>query len=412
MSITPLPSLNRADPTFRADVNTFFGTTLPAFTTELNTEIDRLNTLGFGSYTATSVTSNTIGTGSKSFTIETAKGFVVGQFVIIASTASPGNYLIGQVTSYNAMTGALVVDVTATGGSGTFADWTIAVTAVPLSSIQVDEFLSSGTWTKPAGAKYVIVELDAPGGGGGSGRRGATGTDRYGGGGGGGGAHNRAMYSASELGATESVVVGARGIGGASIATNTTNGNPGTSGGDCTFGNLLKAYGGAGGGGGTAAAIGAFGAGGGTLAAASPLAGAFGGGQTSSAPAGFGGGAGGGGGANSQPGGGSSSGGGGGGSGGRIGNGNAIDSNGADGGSQLEGSAGGGLGGVMASGGVGIGRNGGGGGGPNAAGNVRYDGGDATLSGGGGGGAPSTNGTLSGKGGDGGIGRVRVTTYF
>lgn len=78
---------------------------------------------------ATSTTSMTVGTGSKSLTVQTGKSFVVGQFVVIASTASPTNYMIGQITAYTSGTGALVVNVTSTGGSGTQAAWTISICA-------------------------------------------------------------------------------------------------------------------------------------------------------------------------------------------------------------------------------------------------------------------------------------------
>ena len=39
----------------------------------------------------------------------------------------PPNYMDGQVTSYNSGTGALVVNVTAIGGTGTLAVWTISI---------------------------------------------------------------------------------------------------------------------------------------------------------------------------------------------------------------------------------------------------------------------------------------------
>lgn len=37
MAVTPLPSLDRTSPTFRTEVDTFFGTQLPTFSTEINT---------------------------------------------------------------------------------------------------------------------------------------------------------------------------------------------------------------------------------------------------------------------------------------------------------------------------------------------------------------------------------------
>jgi len=78
----------------------------------------------------TSVTNNTIGIGSKSFTTQTGKNFFIGGFILISSNATPANYFYGQVTSYNILTGALVVNVTETGGAGTAADWNIGISGV------------------------------------------------------------------------------------------------------------------------------------------------------------------------------------------------------------------------------------------------------------------------------------------
>lgn len=77
--------------------------------------------------TGTSATPLTIGTGSRSLTTGIALQFVVGEFVVIANTPTPTNYLHGQVTAYNSGTGVLTVNILDTGGSGTFSDWTIIV---------------------------------------------------------------------------------------------------------------------------------------------------------------------------------------------------------------------------------------------------------------------------------------------
>lgn len=130
MTIPSLPAIDRTSPTFRSDLDTFFLTQLPATTVAFNAEIGRINGIGYGSYNATSTTSLSIGTGSKSLTVETGRGFAVGQALLIASTASPANYMSGQVTSYDSGTGALVVNATASNGSGTLAAWTISITAL------------------------------------------------------------------------------------------------------------------------------------------------------------------------------------------------------------------------------------------------------------------------------------------
>lgn len=83
---------------------------------------------------ATSTTSLTVGTGSQSLTVETGRGYIAGMEVVIASTASPSNRMTGTVTSYNSGTGALVVNVTSVGGSGTFTAWSIG----PASTVSFD----------------------------------------------------------------------------------------------------------------------------------------------------------------------------------------------------------------------------------------------------------------------------------
>lgn len=74
---------------------------------------------------ATSTSSVVIGTGSKTFTIESGKQFAAGQYVLVVDSALSSNYMHGQVTSYSGTT--LVIDVQDVGGSGTIASWNIYV---------------------------------------------------------------------------------------------------------------------------------------------------------------------------------------------------------------------------------------------------------------------------------------------
>lgn len=88
--------------------------------------------LNLSNTNATSSTSLSIATGSRNLTIETGKAIVAGQFVIVASTINPiTNYMFGQVSSYNSVTGALVVNVTIVNGSGTFNSWNVALSGFP-----------------------------------------------------------------------------------------------------------------------------------------------------------------------------------------------------------------------------------------------------------------------------------------
>lgn len=78
---------------------------------------------------ATSSTSLSIGIGSRTFTIQTGKAYSLGQHVIIANTATPSNYMLAQIQSYNSGTGSMTVTSLATSGSGTYTAWTISLTA-------------------------------------------------------------------------------------------------------------------------------------------------------------------------------------------------------------------------------------------------------------------------------------------
>lgn len=70
--------------------------------------------------TVTSSTSQTIGTGSKTFTVASGLQYVANQNIRIGNGS---NYMYGLVTSYS--TTSLVVSISFVSGSGTFASWTI-----------------------------------------------------------------------------------------------------------------------------------------------------------------------------------------------------------------------------------------------------------------------------------------------
>lgn len=93
-------------------------------------------------FTATSATSLAIGLGAKSLTLaQTGRAFVVGDFVVVASTATPANFMTGQVTAFTSASGAMSVNVTGIGGSGTLASWNVSLSGQPAAPV------TSGTLT-------------------------------------------------------------------------------------------------------------------------------------------------------------------------------------------------------------------------------------------------------------------------
>lgn len=76
----------------------------------------------------TSVTSNSIGVGSKVFATAGLLRWAAGMYVTVARTSAPtASNMYGQVTAYNAFTSQVTINITNVVGSGTFTDWTIAI---------------------------------------------------------------------------------------------------------------------------------------------------------------------------------------------------------------------------------------------------------------------------------------------
>lgn len=84
---------------------------------------------------------------SKSFTLaQTGKSFSVGHSVVLVSQANPNNWMVGTVTAFTAGTGAMTVSVLYTYGTGTYADWAVALTSLPLTTTNNAVVTKSATY--------------------------------------------------------------------------------------------------------------------------------------------------------------------------------------------------------------------------------------------------------------------------
>lgn len=123
-AITQLPSMpNRGSATFSPEIEALLSA-MPTMVSEMNTLAAGLSN---ASTNSTSSSSLTIGLGSKSLTVETGKGYVPGTLVVCAITASPTNWMFGEVTAYNSGTGAMTINVSKIQGSGTASAWTVSL---------------------------------------------------------------------------------------------------------------------------------------------------------------------------------------------------------------------------------------------------------------------------------------------
>lgn len=144
-------------------------------------------------------------------------------------TSSTGVPSITTGTTGQVLTGV-------TGGTPSFQ----APAASGFTTINIQTFTSSGTFTPTANMKYCIIECGGGGGGGGGTASAANSTWTAGGGGGGGG-YSKKFASAATIGASQTVTIGAAGAAGAS------GDNAGGNGGDSSVGTICIGKGGTGG---------------------------------------------------------------------------------------------------------------------------------------------------------------------
>jgi len=134
----------------------------------------RVNSAGLIVGVDFSATSNTIATGSKTFTItadaNVNRDWPVGSNVIAVSQAGAPGSMTGTVTSYTPSTQSLVINVVSVAGSGTSTDWRIGSLDVRedydpvtlakkgvLSEVQSTNFMRNSENTTGAGWSFTNV---------------------------------------------------------------------------------------------------------------------------------------------------------------------------------------------------------------------------------------------------------------
>jgi hypothetical protein len=129
MAITPIPDPPlESDPpaVFVENGGAFLGS-LPRMAREMNAAAVAMNANGTNS---TSTNSHTIASsGSKTFTVQIGKSYVPGMTVRAAVTADGTKWMQGDVTAYDAVTGALTIVMNASTGSGTYSAWTLSLSS-------------------------------------------------------------------------------------------------------------------------------------------------------------------------------------------------------------------------------------------------------------------------------------------
>jgi hypothetical protein len=122
-----------------------------------------LGSISDASLDNTSTSSVAIGTGAKSFVVASSKPYAIGRWVQVFNTAAAGNLMIGQVTSWNAGTLTLGLNIVLSEGTGTFTAWTIQATGKPGSA---NISFSSLTEVDPDPEDFIILgdasDADAP----------------------------------------------------------------------------------------------------------------------------------------------------------------------------------------------------------------------------------------------------------
>lgn len=162
--------------------------------------------------------------------------------VIVGVGDANGELILKDVapSTISALTGGSTFGTPSSTNKFITQEYNSSATGLPIVRTYLNA-ASPATWTKPAGLKYIVVEVQAVGGASAT----TTTTDGATGGGGGGG-YGKKLIAVASLGATETVTIGAGGatssFGAHVVATNgastTANSAAGASGGGCTGGDI------------------------------------------------------------------------------------------------------------------------------------------------------------------------------
>lgn len=108
-------------------------------------------------FTGTSTTSLTVGTGAKTLTTQTGKAWVSGQRITVSRTADPTIVMYALVTSYVSGTGSLGFTVDRVAGTGTYTDWTIGLSGSNGLSASLTPILVTTNTAATAGNYYIFT---------------------------------------------------------------------------------------------------------------------------------------------------------------------------------------------------------------------------------------------------------------
>lgn len=148
------------------DSNSLDGNTATDFAHDLNTDIKPNSGSGAPKWSSISTTTNSIGTGSKTFTVSVGLKISIGDFA--TCTYSPTNAsMTGTVTAYTSATGSLTLNIFSTSGTGTYSQWSIIQgTSTPsgpgylyVTILTNDEYLNYMSGLNPSNKNVLTFNL-------------------------------------------------------------------------------------------------------------------------------------------------------------------------------------------------------------------------------------------------------------